>query len=157
MQRSRCLRPINEEAKRRRRRARRRTRSPKADPVGHDSKETGAEVGITFQQIQKYELGVNRIVSSRLYEFAKVLDVPVSYFFEEMPSNALSGRGRKGSGAAGKRLEEERDPLIKRETLELVLAYYKIRSDRVRKSIFEMINATGAASHVETLGGRRKR
>ncbi|GEP61349.1 helix-turn-helix domain-containing protein [Reyranella soli] len=48
----------------------------------------GDAVGLTFQQVQKYERGSNRISSSRLYEFAKVLDVPVSYFFDEMPSNA---------------------------------------------------------------------
>jgi transcriptional regulator with XRE-family HTH domain len=58
----------------------------------------GNAVGLTFQQIQKYERGSNRIGSSRLYEFAKVLDVPVSYFFDEMPSNALSGRPTSGRG-----------------------------------------------------------
>jgi transcriptional regulator with XRE-family HTH domain len=117
-------------------------------------------VGLTFQQIQKYERGSNRIGSSRLYEFAKVLDVPVSYFFDEMPSNALSGhpisgRGRKGFGEAGTPFEQEKDPLIKRETLELVRAYYKIRESRVRKRIFEMVKAVGAASHAEVLGGRK--
>ncbi len=117
--------------------------------------------GITFQQIQKYERGSNRIGSSRLYEFAKVLDVPVSYFFDEMPSNALSGqqmsgRGRKGFGEAGTPFEQEKDPLIKRETLELVRAYYKIREGRVRKRIFEMVKAVGAASHAEVLGGRKR-
>ena len=90
----------------------------------------GTAVGLTFQQIQKYETGANRIGSSRLYEFAKVLDVPVSYFFDEMPSNALSGRpmsgrGRKGFGEAGTPFAQERDTLIKRETLELVRAYYR--------------------------------
>ena len=84
-------------------------------------------VGLTFQQIQKYERGVNRIGSSRLFEFGKVLDVPVSYFFEEMPSNALagrpmSGRGRTRFGEAAMPFEQEKDPLIKRETLELVRA-----------------------------------
>ena len=118
----------------------------------------GDAVGLTFQQIQKYERGSNRIGSSRLYEFAKVLDVPVSYFFDEMPSNALSGRpmsgrGRKGFGEAGTPFEQEKDPLIKRETLELVRAYYKIREGRVRKRIFEMVKAVGAASHAEVLGG----
>ncbi|MEA2913927.1 MAG: hypothetical protein QOJ15_6008 [Bradyrhizobium sp.] len=93
----------------------------------------GTAVGLTFQQIQKYERGSNRIGSSRLFEFAKVLDVPVSYFFDEMPSNALSGRGRKGFGEAGTPFEQEKDPLIKRETLELVRAYYKVRESRVRK------------------------
>ena len=101
--------------------------------------------------MQKYEFGIHRIVSSRLYEFAKVLEVPVTYFFEGMPSDALSGRpmsgrARKGWGA----------PLIKRETLELVWAYYKIHNVRIRKTIFEMVKATGKASDSERLGGRKK-
>jgi transcriptional regulator with XRE-family HTH domain len=119
-------------------------------------------VGLTFQQVQKYEKGSNRIGSSRLFEFAEVLDVPVSYFFDEMPSNALagrpmSGRGRKSFGEAATPFEKEKDPLIKRETLELVRAYYKIRETRVRKNIYEMVKAVGVASHAEVLGGRKKR
>ena len=91
-----------------------------------------------------------------------MLDVPVSYFFDEMPANALagrpmSGRGRKGFGETGTPFEQEKDPLIKRETLELVRAYYKIREARVRKRIFEMVKAVGAASHAEALGGRKGR
>ena len=130
--------------------------------LGMSQSKVGEAVGLTFQQIQKYERGSNRIGSSRLYEFAKVLDVPVSYFFDEMPSNALagrpmSGRGRKGFGEAGTPFEQEKDPLIKRETLELVRAYYKIREGRVRKRIFEMVKAVGAASHAEVLGGRNGR
>ena len=122
----------------------------------------GHAVGLTFQQIQKYEHGSNRIASSRLFEFAKVLDVPVSYFFDEMPANALSGRpmsgrGRKGFGEAGTPFEHEKDPLIKRETLELMRAYYKIREDRIRKRIFEMVKAVGAASRAEMMAGRKKR
>ncbi len=130
--------------------------------LGMSQSKVGEAVGLTFQQIQKYERGSNRIGSSRLYEFAKVLDVPVSYFFDEMPSNALSGRpmsdrGRKGFGEAGTPFEQEKDPLIKRETLELVRAYYKIREGRVRKRIFEMVKAVGAASHAEVLGGGKQR
>jgi len=122
----------------------------------------GDAVGLTFQQIQKYERGSNRIGSSRLYEFAKALDVPVSFYFDEMPSNALSGRpmsgrGRKGFGEAGTPFDQEKDPLIKRETLELMRAYYKIREDRVRKRIFEMVKAVGAVSHAAALGGGKHR
>ena len=74
-------------------------------------------------------MAANRIGSSRLCEFAKGLAVPDSYFFDEMPSNALSGRpmsrrGRKGFGEAATPFEQEKDPLIKRETLELVRAYW---------------------------------
>src|ERR1700710_2338938 len=108
--------------------------------LGMSQTNLGTAVGLTFQQIQKYERGANRIGSSRLFEFAKVLDVPVSYFFDEMPSNALAGRpmwgrGKKGFGEAATPFEREKDPLIERETLELVRAYYKIRENRVRKCI----------------------
>ena len=130
--------------------------------LGMSQTKVGTAVDLTFQQIQKYERGSNRIGSSRLYEFAKVLDVPVSYFFDEMPSNALSGRpmsgrGRKGFGEAGTPFEQEKDQLIKRETLELVRAYYKIGDGRVRKRIFEMVKAVGTASHLEVLGGANRR
>jgi transcriptional regulator with XRE-family HTH domain len=130
--------------------------------LGMSQTKVGDAVGLTFQQIQKYERGSNRCGSSRLYEFAKALDVPVTYFFDEMPSNVLSGRpmsgrGRKGFGEAGTPFEQEKDPMIKRETLELVRAYYKIRAGRVRKRIFHMVKAVGAASHAEILGGRKQR
>ena len=130
--------------------------------LGTSQSKLGDAVGLTFQQIQKYERGGNRIGSSRLFEFAKVLDVPVSHFFEEMPANALSGRpmsgrSRKSFSEAGTPFEQEKDPLIKRETLELVRAYYKIREDRVRKRIFEMVKAVGAASHAEVLADTKRR
>ena len=130
--------------------------------LGMSQEKLGTAVGLTFQQIQKYERGSNRIGSSRLFEFAKVLDVSVSYFFDEMPSNALagrpmSGRGRKGFGEAGTPFEQEKDPLIKRETLELVRAYYKIREAKVRKRIFEMVKAVGVASHAEAAVARKAR
>jgi transcriptional regulator with XRE-family HTH domain len=129
--------------------------------LGMSQTKLGDAVGLTFQQIQKYERGSNRIGSSRLFEFSKVLDVPVSHFFEDMPSNALSGRpmsgrGRKGFGEAATPFDQDKDPLIKRETLELVRAYYKIRETRVRKRIFDVVKAVGAASHAEVLGGRKK-
>ena len=131
--------------------------------LGMSQTALGNSVGLTFQQVQKYERGSNRMGSSRLYEFAKVLDVPVSYFFDEMPSNALagrpmSGRGRKdGFGEADTPFKQDKDPLIKRETLELVRAYYKIRESRVRKRIYETIKAVGAASHAEVLGRQKRR
>src|SRR5258708_33966085 len=130
--------------------------------LGMSQEKLGTAVGLTFQQIQKYECGSNRIGSSRLFEFAKVLGVPGAYFFDEMPSNALagrpmSGRGRKSFGEAATPFEREKDPLIKRETLELMRAYYKIREARVRKGSFAVRNAGGAASHASVLGGRKGR
>jgi hypothetical protein len=89
-----------------------------------------------------------------------VLDVPVSYFFDEMPSNALAGPGRSrkgGAGEAGVPLPQEKDPLIKRETLELVRAYYKIREAPVRKHIYDMVKALGAGSDTKVAWRPKKR
>jgi transcriptional regulator with XRE-family HTH domain len=119
--------------------------------LGMSQTKVGTAVDLTFQQIQKYERGSNRISSSQLFEFAKVLDVPVSYFFDEMPANALdgrpmSGRGRKGFSETSTPFEpKEKDPLIKRETLELVRAYYKIRVPSVRDGVAKMIKTIAAA------------
>ena len=85
--------------------------------LGMSQEKLGTAVGLTFQQIQKYERGSIRIGSSRLFQFAKVLDVSVSYFFAEMLSKALagrpmSGRGRKsGFGEAATPFEQEKDPI----------------------------------------------
>jgi transcriptional regulator with XRE-family HTH domain len=112
----------------------------------------GHAVGLTFQQIQKYERGADRISSSRLFEFAKVLDVSIDYFFDQMRS--ASRRGRKALSAAATPLK---DPLIERETFELVRAYYKVPKTRVRRGLVEMIKVLGAASQANVLRGRRQR
>ncbi|WP_289297823.1 helix-turn-helix transcriptional regulator [uncultured Reyranella sp.] len=120
--------------------------------LGMSQTKLGDAVGLTFQQVQKYERGSNRVGSSRLYEFAKALDVPVSYFFDEMPGNVLAGRPmaarvKKGSGfgEAGTPFAVEKDPLVKRETLQLVRAYYKIREPSVRKRIYELVKTMGSS------------
>jgi len=130
--------------------------------LGMSQTRLGDAVGLTFQQVQKYERGSNRVGSSRLYEFAKALDVPVSYFFDEMPGNVLSGRPmaakvKKGTGfgEAGTPFAVEKDPLVKRETLQLVRAYYKIREGAVRKRIYELVKTMGAASHAESVKKKR--
>lgn len=110
--------------------------------LGLSQERLGAAVGLTFQQIQKYERGANRVGASRLYEFSKILDVPVSYFFEEMPGELDTHAGRLKAGLRDHEQEEiERDPLVKRETLELVRAYYRVSSPRVRKRLFELTKA----------------
>src|SRR4030095_13781595 len=91
--------------------------------------------GLTFQQIQKYEKGTNRVSSSRLVDLANALDVAVPYFFEEM-SAGVSARTPAELMKAGRRpvaIDSETDPLAKRETLEFVRAYYRIKDPAVRK------------------------
>jgi hypothetical protein len=86
-------------------------------------------------------------------------DKPVPLDTLPLSKKALDSErgGRKGFGEAGTPFEQEKDPLIKRETLELARAYYKIREARVRKRIFEMVKAVGAASHADVLGSGKVR
>jgi transcriptional regulator with XRE-family HTH domain len=97
----------------------------------------GNASAITFQQVQKYENGGNRISSSRLFEFAKILNVPVSHFFEEMAPGLATGRRKVGRPKRNRSDEVNIDS--KRETLELVRAYYKIGNDGVRQKIRVMV------------------
>jgi transcriptional regulator with XRE-family HTH domain len=129
--------------------------------LGMSQTKLGSSVDLTFQQIQKYERGANRMGSSRLFEFAKVLDVPVSYFFDEMPASTRAakpapGRGRNGFSEAATSFAAEKDPLIKRETLELVRAYYKIRAAGVRGGVAKMIKALAAAEPTAVPKKKRK-
>ena len=105
-------------------------------------------IGLTFQQIQKYEKGMNRVSSSRLFDLARTLDVPLSYFFDEM-SAGVSAQTPSTLMKAGQRptaTDSEKDPLAKRETLEFfVRAYYKITDPAVRKRVFELTKAVSRA------------
>ncbi|HYH36811.1 MAG TPA: helix-turn-helix transcriptional regulator [Azospirillum sp.] len=101
-------------------------------------------VGLTFQQIQKYEKGGNRVSASRLWQFGQVLDVPVSFFFDDMPQEILSDRGHPGAtSTAGD--SESTGVMTRRETLELVRAYYRIQNEPVRRRIYELFKAMGSA------------
>jgi transcriptional regulator with XRE-family HTH domain len=107
--------------------------------LGMSQEKLGNAVGLTFQQIQKYERGLNRIGSSRLYQFSKVLDVPVSFFFDEMPGNMGSQPSLAGQVESAAHDEN----MSRRETLELVRAYYKIDNRNTRRRIYELIKAVG--------------
>jgi len=114
--------------------------------LGMSQEKLGNAIGLTFQQVQKYERGTNRIGSSRLYELSKVLDVPVSFFFDDMPPEIEATVGvHKPINFGDNGPEYEADTLAKRETLELVRAYYKIRNAKVRKRIFELTKAVARA------------
>ncbi len=110
--------------------------------LGMGQGKLGKAVGLTFQQIQKYERGSNRIGSSRLYQFSKVLQVPVSFFFDDMPEE-VTGRSR-GLRKPGQ-VAFDKGNFTKRETLELVRGYYKITDVPTRRRMFELVKAIGAA------------
>jgi transcriptional regulator with XRE-family HTH domain len=110
--------------------------------LGMSQEKLGNALGLTFQQIQKYERGANRIGSSRLYRLSKIMDIPVSFFFEEIPDGIID----QGEGFSEDAVGYEADQLSKRETLELVRAYYKITDPKVRKRVFELVKAVGNSS-----------
>lgn len=107
--------------------------------LGLSQEKLGDALGLTFQQVQKYERGANRVGSSRLFEISRILDVPVSFFFEDMPGEVSVAATVPAANGADD--TPQRDPLAKRETLELVRAYYRISDPRVRKRIFELMKA----------------
>jgi transcriptional regulator with XRE-family HTH domain len=114
--------------------------------MGMSQERLGEAIGLTFQQVQKYERGVNRVGASRLYDLSRVLDVPISFFFDDMPDTLGGGQGSTGvSGWAerGDSFGGGDDPLAKRETIELVRAYYRITEPAVRKRVFELIKSMG--------------
>jgi transcriptional regulator with XRE-family HTH domain len=112
--------------------------------LGMSQEKLGKAINLTFQQVQKYERGTNRIGSSRLYQLSQVLDIPVSYFFDDLPSE-IAGPKAPGLSEA-QAASYEGDPLVKRETLELVRAYYRIVDPSVRKRVFELVKAVAKPS-----------
>lgn len=112
--------------------------------LGMSQEKLGNAVGLTFQQIQKYERGANRVGASRLYQFSQLMDVPVSYFFDEIPADVIAAAN---AGSVGFSDQEQAvmdsDPMARRETLELVRAYYKVTDSRVRKCLFELLKSLG--------------
>lgn len=117
--------------------------------AGFSQTELANKVGVTFQQIQKYERGVNRIGSSRLYELGQILDVPVSFFFDDMVGSRLPGAAQSAlpglaeSSGGFDHGDEGTLLLERRETLELIRAYYRITDSQVRKRLFELAKALG--------------
>ncbi len=105
---------------------------------GMSQQKLGNALGLTFQQVQKYERGANRIGSSRLYQLSHILEVPVAYFFDEMDAGA-EGAVPGLSEEPAQSYEAER--FAKRETLELVRAYYRIDDPQIRNRVFELTKA----------------
>ncbi len=106
----------------------------------------GEAIGLTFQQVQKYERGANRIGASRLYDLSRVLDVPVSFFFDDAPITDIEPSEYEVDDEPA---VIELDPMAKRETLELVRAYYRIVDPSVRKRLFELTKSISHAYRLE--------
>ena len=106
--------------------------------IGMTQQQLGEKVGIKFQQIQKYETGMNRISASRLWDIGQALDVSISYFFEGLSEDAMAEA--EGSADAGKG-----DLLADKEALELVRSYYSIPENQ-RRRLFDLARVLSDAA-----------
>ena len=111
--------------------------------LGLSQEKLGELIGLTYQQVQKYESGESRVGASRLHELSRVLDVPVTFFFDDTDPVRAPARG----GLAEPPAEElEADPLRKPETIELVRAYFSIEDMTVRRRLRDLVKALAAES-----------
>jgi transcriptional regulator with XRE-family HTH domain len=103
--------------------------------IGLSQERLAEMLGLTFQQVQKYEKGINRIAASRLFDIANAVEVPVSYFFEGLSPKAASGVAEEGpSGLVF-------DTLATPEGLNLMTLFSSIRNIRIRRRVVELVRA----------------
>ncbi len=102
-------------------------------------------LGLTFQQVQKYEKGMNRVGASRLWDISRVLEVPMGFFFEDMDDDVASQSPRMINAlpdilqVSERQFSFDEDPMKKEETLELIRAYYKITNRAIAKQMFDLM------------------
>lgn len=101
--------------------------------LGISQEKLGGELGVSFQQIQKYERGTNRIGSSRLFEISKVLGVAPNYFFEQFEGQAVPGMAESGESSVFE------TAAVDKEAQQLLRAYYTIKDPKVRKRVLDLV------------------
>jgi transcriptional regulator with XRE-family HTH domain len=104
--------------------------------IGMSQERLGELLGLTFQQVQKYEKGVNRIGAGRLFEIARILGVPIFYFYESVSEQLANAPGFA---------ETESPPVLEfvssGEGLQLSLAYMRIKDPKVRKRVLDLVKS----------------
>lgn len=110
--------------------------------LGLSQEKLAESIGLTFQQIQKYERGMNRISAGRLFQFSKILDVPIAYFYDQF-ANASKTYSSTSYGMADNDQAgfEAGDLMQNKETLDLVRAYYSIENPEMRKDILKFVKS----------------
>ncbi len=118
--------------------------------LGLSQEKLGEALGLTFQQVQKYERGVNRVGASRLHVLARVLDVPVGFFYDDLPTTegdapVVPVLGRRVGGFADAQEGFSDDAATRKETQDLVRAYARITDAAVRKRLVELVKSMAPA------------
>lgn len=107
--------------------------------IGMSQDKLGQTVGLTFQQIQKYEKGANRIGASRLYQFATILDVPPAWFFEGLEGQPVEGRN--GDVLAAATSDVAPMAAFSREDIELLRAFQAVTNPVLRRRVADLVRA----------------
>ena len=116
--------------------------------MGLSQEELANSIGLTFQQVQKYERGTNRISVSRLMDISKALKTPVDYFLDGCAALMQGSRKMAMRGVSDvKQQALEDEPLTKKDVLELVRAYQRIKKPALKKQILEMAKAMAATGN----------
>jgi len=105
--------------------------------IGMSQERLGELLGLTFQQVQKYEKGVNRIGAGRLFDVARILGVPIDYFYENVSSQLGQGRGFSESDDSPPVMEF----VSSGEGLQLSLAFMRIKDAKVRKRVLDLVKS----------------
>jgi transcriptional regulator with XRE-family HTH domain len=106
--------------------------------IGMSQEKLGEQLGLTFQQVQKYEKGSNRVSASRLYQMGRILGVNVQYFFDELPHSSASAVPEMGfAESAGEPIIM--DFLTSSEGLQLNKAFTQIKDPSVRRKVVELV------------------
>lgn len=115
--------------------------------IGMSQDKLGQAIGLTFQQIQKYEKGTNRIGASRLYQFATVLNVPPGWFFEGLEGQPVEAR----NGTLLEAAPQDATPLttFSREDIELLRAFQSVGNPMLRRRVMELVRAMAAGAGEE--------
>lgn len=116
--------------------------------LGLSQEELAKSIGLTFQQVQKYERGTNRISVSRLIDIARALKTPLEYFTDGIATLAESMRGKtamRGVSDVKQAAFDDVDTMTKKDVLELVRAYQRISTPALKKQLVEMAKALAAS------------
>ena len=106
--------------------------------IGMSQEKLGEKLGLTFQQVQKYEKGANRIGASRLFEISQILNVPVSHFFEDLPNMDENGKGGFSDTSSADFISQT---LTSPEGLQIMRGFYSIRDTKVRRRLVDLVAA----------------
>ncbi len=117
--------------------------------LGLSQEKLAESVGVTFQQVQKYERGTNRISASRLFTFSKILDVSIDFFYQGMDNNeklsslhGMSDNDQEGFDSTSANIKKIPENLMsKKETIDVLKAYYSIEDEKKRKDFLTLIKS----------------